>query len=113
MKLNFTSTKEKLPQHGEYILYIKTDRSLYHEDTPEPIFARCEWQWDDSDGSALCHDEEFSIENPPEDYPFLNIINGEGYTIWSNMTNKNNPEIENIWWMTQKEFNAVWKNAKH
>jgi hypothetical protein len=113
MKLEFKSTKQSLPKDGEYILCIKTDRSLFYEDSPLPEFYQCEWSWSDGEGCQLCHSEEYSLENPPEGYPYLLILNGDGYSIWTNETNPGNPEIEHIWWMSQKEFDTVWKNSKH
>jgi hypothetical protein len=113
MKLEFKSTKDVLPKDGDYILCIKTDRSMYCEDSPLPEFYQCEWSWFDGDGGQLLHSDEYSLENPPEDYPFLLILNGDGFVIWTNETNKNNPNIEHVWWMSQKEFNTVWSFAKH
>jgi hypothetical protein len=49
----------------------------------------------------------------PEGYKYLDIIDGEGYVIWTSETNVGNPKIEHFWWMTQKEFDKIWKNAKH
>jgi len=113
MKLQFNSTKQNLPKDNQYILCIKIDRSMYYADTPLPEFYKCEWSWSDGDGSQLCHSEEYTLENPPEDYPFLLILDGQGHTIWTNETNKWNPEIEHVWWISQKEFDNIWKNSKH
>jgi len=113
MNIKFKSTKQSLPPNQQYILCIKIDRSLYHSDTPTPEFYKCEWSWSDGDGGQLYHSEEYSLENPPEEYPFLLILDGEGHTIWTNETNKWNPEIEHIWWIEQKEFNNIWQNSNH
>ncbi len=113
MNIQFKSTKQSIPKDKEYILCIKIDRSLYYTDTPLPEFYKCEWSWHDGDGSQMSHFEEYTLENPPEDYPFLVILNGEGHTIWTNETNKWNSEIEHIWWIGQKEFDDIWKNSKH
>jgi hypothetical protein len=113
MNLTFKSTKDYLPDDEEFILCIKTDRSMYYEDSPLPEFYQCEWSWSDGDGGQAFHSEEYTLENPPEDFPFLLILDGQGHTIWTNEVNKNNPDIEHVWWMSQKEFNSIWKNAKH
>lgn len=112
MNLKFKSTKEQLPKDGEYIFYIKNDRSLYYEDSPIPTFAKCEWTWEDGEGSQLSHDNYANLDNPPEDYPYLTILDAEGFSIWTNYTNKNNPEIEHFWWMPQKELTSEWKKNK-
>ena len=113
MNIKFKSTKDELPQHEQYILAIKTERSSYHQDTPTPEFYKCEWSWYDDDGGQLIHSDEYTIENPPEGYPFLLILDGEGYTIWTNSVNKWNPVVEHIWWISQKEFNYIWSNSIH
>jgi hypothetical protein len=113
MKLEFISTKQRLPKDQEYILCIKTDRSMYHADSPSPEFYKCEWSWSDGDGGQLIHNKKYTLENPPKEYPFLLILDGEGYVFWTNETNKWNPEIEHTWWISQKEFDKVWKNSKH
>lgn len=113
MNLTFKSTKQELPKDGEYILYIKNDKSMYYRDTPMPTFSECEWCWSDGDGSQSTHDEEYSLKNPPEDYPFLLILDGDGYIIWTNETNKWNPEIDHIWWIGQTEFDKIWNDSTH
>lgn len=113
MKLEFKSTKDTLPKDGEHILCLKRDRSMYYEDSPLPEFYKCEWSWSDGDGGQSYHSEEYTLDNPPEDFPFLLILNGEGHTIWTNETNKWNPDIDQVWWINQTEFDTIWKNSKH
>jgi hypothetical protein len=114
MQLKFISTKEKLPKNGEYIFAIKTNRQLMYKDAGEPAFIKCEWAWNDGDGGSCgCKKSESSIENMPEGYKYLDIMDGEGYVIWTSETNVGNPKTEHFWWMTQKEFDNIWKKTKH
>ena len=113
MNIKFKSTKQELPKHKQYILYIKRERSHLYKDTPMPTFAKCEWSWDDGSGCQLCHNKKYTMENPPKDYQYLTILDEEGDIIWTNETNKYNPEIEHFWWIYQKEFDKIWKKSKH
>lgn len=113
MNIQFKSTKQELPKHGQYILYIKREQSMFYKDSPLPTFAKCEWSWHDGDGTQICHDNKYSVEKPPEEYPFLLILDGEGYTIWTNETSKYDPEIKHFWWIDQKEFDKIWEKSQH
>ena len=113
MKLQFKSTAESLPKHGEYIVYIKLSRSPFYSPTPMFEYAECEWSWRSEDEGFCGHTPDCTLANPPEDYPFLNIQNRNGDTLWSNHTNKYNPDIEHVWWMSQEDFDNAYIDAEH
>lgn len=113
MKLQFKSTAESLPEHGEYIVYIKLSRELFHSLTPMFEYAECEWAWRSDDEEFCGHTPDCTLATPPEDYPFLNIQNQNGDTVWSNHTNKHNRDIEHVWWMSQEDFDNAYIDAEH
>jgi hypothetical protein len=113
MKLQFKSTLESLPEHGEFIVYFKLEESHYHSPTPMVEYAKCEWSWEDGDGGSCGHTSDCTLANPPEDYPLLTILDEEGYTVWTNCTNKHNPDIEHVWWMSQTDFDNTFNDAEH
>jgi hypothetical protein len=113
MKLQFKSTAESLPKHGEYIVYIKLSRESFYSPTPMFDYAGCVWTWRSEDEGFCGHTTDCTLANPPEDYPFLNIQNRNGDTLWSNHTNKYNPDIEHVWWMSQEDFDNAFIDAEH
>ena len=113
MKLQFKSTLESLPKHGEYIVYIKLSRESFYSPTPMFEYAECEWSWRSEDEGFCGHDPDCTLANPPEDYPFLNIQNQNGDTLWTNFTYKDNPNIEHVWWMSQEDFDNAFIDADH
>lgn len=113
MELKFNSSEEKLPKHHSHILYIEIENSVYFDDEAVMTHSKCEWCWSDGDGMDVCHAKEFSLNNPPKDFPYLSIIDHDGFIIWTNDDDEKDLKTNHFWWMYKSEFNKILKNSKH
>lgn len=111
MNIKFTSSKETLPKHGQTIGYWKDEDYVGMGYFPTFHYTTCEWQWDDGNGGAFCHSEEddYTIDNPPEGFPFLNIICGDsGRSLWCNFKDSDGTVWDvNLWWIDVNELESV------
>jgi hypothetical protein len=113
MNLKFKSTREQLPADDISIFYIKERDTLYGYSI-EPKFTKVEWQWEDGEGTSVIHDNQFTVENRPEGFPYLTLVDEDGFTMWSDyfMPHWERQEPQHFWWITEDEFFEQLKNNR-
>ena len=110
MNLKFQSTKTILPKDGEGILYINMRHGMSSV-SAEPRYTTVEWQWWNEDLDGLSHDPEYSLDNRPEDYPYLCILDGNDVIYDDLPSPKRGPEKKNhFWWIREEDF---WNTLYH